>query len=196
MASTDTEPKYVFDKLVRNKNDALQLLSYALYCAAKNGMAHKWHKEGRTQLEIDANLKAYHQTIAQDSDVQLLFHESAKKLHAEYTQSVRAKAISEFVEKIQVNQVSKESTWQWAKTKLWDAVAGVAASVVVIVLCVGLASLFAGKEKRDAILEAGAEEAKDMVNGNLPVIDKYRDIMAKKHSSKEHQANVEQATLK
>lgn len=194
MASTD--PQYVFDILVKNKKDALQLLAYALYCTAKNGMANKLHNDGKSQFEIDNQLKNYHQTIARDTELQLLFHESAKKLHAEYTQSVRAKAIGEFVEKIQTNQASKETTWQWAKTKLWDAVAGVAASIIVIALCVGFASLFAGKDKRDAILQAGAEEARDMVNGEIPVVDKYREIMAKKHSDSERRMDTETASMK
>ncbi|MCQ6312457.1 hypothetical protein, partial [Citrobacter portucalensis] len=171
----------VFDILVKNKSDTLQLLAYAMYCVAKNNRANQLHKEGKSQVEIEAELKRYHTYVASDTTMQRLLHNEAQNVHAVYTRKIEQKVVKEFIKKVQTDPINKTSKRQWVAGKLTDAVSSILASVLVIVLCVGFASLFAGKEKRDALFEAGTEEAKNMMKGEIPVVDKYNAIMDKKN---------------
>lgn len=173
--------QYVFDILVKDKSDTLQLLAYAMYCVAKNGRANQLHKEGKSQAEIEIELKRYHTYVATDAIMQRFLHNEAQSVHAIYTRKIEQQVVKEFIKKVQTDPVNKTSKRQWVFGKLTDAVSSIFASIFVIVLCVGGASLFAGKEKRDALFEAGTEEAKNMMKGEIPVIDKYNDIMEKKN---------------
>lgn len=176
--------QYVFDILVKDKTDTVQLLAYAIYCIAKNERANQLHAEGKSQHEIELELKQYHETIVGNEVLQKLFHAEANSVHAKYTNKIELKIVKTFIKKVQTSSESKSSKTSWVLGKLGDAVAGILASIIVIAISVGLVSLFAGKEKRDAIWDAGTEEASNLVHGEVPILDKYRENLKKNREEK------------
>ena len=182
--------QYVFDILVKDKSDTLQLLAYAIYCIAKNERANKLHEEGKSQYDIEVELRQYHDTIVGNEVLQKLFHSEASNVHAQYTNKIELKIVRTFIKKVQESSENKPSKSKWFGTKVIDAVAGIAASVMVIVICVGFVSLFAGKEKRDALWDAGTEEASNLMHGEVPVLDKYKDNLRKNEEKKKASTNI------
>ena len=181
---TNPKKQYVFDILVKDKSDVLQLLTYAMYCRSKNETANKLHAEGKSQLEIEEELKHYHEMIAKNERLRHLMHLEAEAAHTKYTTKIEQKTVKEFIKKIQTSPDNKTSKTKWVMGKVADAVAGIAATITVIVLFVGGTSLFVDKEKRDAMFAAGTQEAEGLMKGEIPVLDKYRAIMAKKENDK------------
>ncbi|MDM2857121.1 hypothetical protein [Citrobacter sp. Cpo071] len=99
--------------------------------------------------------------------MQGFLHNEAQSVHAIYTRKIAQKVEKEFIKKVKTDPVKKTSKRQWAFGNLTYAVSSIFASIFVIVLCVGGTSLFSGKEKRDTLFEAGTEEAKNMMKGEL-----------------------------
>ncbi len=52
--------RWVFDALVKNREDKIGLIAYSLYKFEKNELAHRINSEGKTSTQIRSELKIFH----------------------------------------------------------------------------------------------------------------------------------------
>lgn len=177
-------PKYVFGALVKDKNQPLELMAYAIYKADKNEIAESLANLGKSQTEIDAALQHYHDSVLNSPGILTNYGNRARQigddLIFELLDETRAKARKDFVERV-MQTVKKDET---IATKIGnfalDAVKGVASTLFVIVLFGGVYSLFLSKDERSKYFEAVGQSVTDAATGEIPVVDKYREISKSK----------------
>jgi len=174
-------PKYVFSALVNDKNQPLELMAYAIYKADKNEIAESLANAGKSQTEIDAALKSYHDAVLNGPGILASYKNRALQigddLIIELKEETKEKARQDFIERV-MQTVKKDQTFA---TKLGnfalDAVKGVASTLFVIVIFGGVYSLFLDKDERARYYEAVGKSFVDVATGEVPVIDNYREMM-------------------
>lgn len=62
--------RWVFDALVKDREDKIGLIAYSLYKFEKNELAHRINSEGKTSAQIRSELKIFHNHALGDSRIQ------------------------------------------------------------------------------------------------------------------------------
>lgn len=177
------QSKYAFSEIVKDKEDPLQLLAYAIYKADKSEIAEQLNNAQRSPQEIEDELQNFHDAVIHSQGLHQSYHARANKigeaLFATTEAAIKAQALQDFVER--VLQIQKqEETWQHKLGKFFsDAIKGVLSTVVVIIIFSGVYSIFLTKEERDKLFNAAGQTIINTINGDLPVVDAYRNELKK-----------------
>lgn len=174
-------PKYVFSALVSDKNQPIQLLSYAIYKADKNEIAESLANANVPQVQIDAALQSYHDSVLNGPGIRDNYYQRAEQIGEdlifELVEQTKANARKDFIDRV-MQMVKKEETFA---TKLGnfivDAIRGVLSTLFVIILFGGIYSLTLAKDERARFYQAVGKTVVDAAAGEIPVIDNYRDMM-------------------
>ncbi|MGC8342252.1 hypothetical protein [Pantoea ananatis] len=174
-------PKHVFNALVTDKNQPIQLLSYAIYKADKNEIAEALANANVSQVQIDAALQSYHDSVLNGLSIRDNYYQRAKNigedLIIELVEQTKEKARKDFIDRV-MQMVKKEENFA---TKLGnfvvDAIRGVLSTLFVIILFGGIYSLTLAKDDRARFYQAVGKTVVDAAAGDIPVIDNYREMM-------------------
>lgn len=152
--------KWVFTELVRDANDPSQLIAYAIYKADKDDMANSMRVDHKTELEIQAALDAFHDSVASTprllanyrqksetvitslvvniaNDTEAKLNKQIDKIKAENASALAKegkKAVEEYHKKIKQSTASKQTKLGWLGEFTISGFSGVWATLLVISL--------------------------------------------------------------
>ncbi|NIE72780.1 hypothetical protein [Pantoea sp. Acro-807] len=192
-----TQKKYVFTALVTDKDQPLDLMAYAIYKADKNEIAESLGLAGKSDEEIDAELQRFHDLVLNSPSLISNYSVRARALGeglvVEIKDRIKKEAKADFIERVE-QLVKTEKSW-YNHVGMWvmDAIKGVSSTIIVIILFGGIYSLFLTKEERSNLYSAATQSVVDAASGEIPVVDKFREINAQKEREAQERAAKEQA---
>lgn len=188
--------QYVFNNLVADINQPLELMAYSIYKADKNEIAVNLGRAGLPKTQIDLELKKFHDLVLNSPSILQNYHTRARALGeglvVEIKQGIRDEAKADFIERVQQLVKTEKSWYHHLGVWIMDAIKGVASTIMVIILFGGVYSLTLTKEERSNLYSAAGQSVVDAVSGELPVIDKYKELKAQKERETKEKAAKEQ----
>lgn len=189
--------KFVFTALVNDKDQPLELMAYAIYKADKNELAESYEAQGQNSAFIDAELKRFHDHVLNSTSVLANYHVRARALGNRLVEKIeggiRDEAKQDFIDRVEQLVKTEKSWYHHFGAWFMDAIKGVSSTIMVIVLFGGIYSLSLSKEERSNLYSAAGQSVVDAVSGELPVIDKYRELKAQKEREAKQKAEKEKA---
>ena len=92
--------KWVFTELVKDPNDPMQLIAYAMYKADKDDHANQCRNRQMSELQITAELESYHDGIAHSRRKLNDYQDKARRMIDEVIQSVNDGVVYHYSKKI------------------------------------------------------------------------------------------------
>ena len=176
--------QHVFSSLVKDKDDPLQLLAYAIYKADKSEIAQKLSDNGRDPQQIDHELQNFHDAVIHSGGLQQSYYARAinigKALFEATEQGIKLRARQDFIERV-MQIVKTEQSWRYrAIAFLGEGIKGIMATTLVIILFSGIYALTLSKDERRKFLPAVEKSIADTLNGHIPLYDNYKDTLREK----------------
>lgn len=191
-----TQIKYVFNALVKDTNQPLELMAYSIYKSDKNEIAVHLGQQGTSKDNIDIALQQFHDSVLISPGLLQSYHARARALGeglvVEIKEGIKAEAKADFIERVEQLVKTEKSWYNHVGMWLMDAIKGVSSTLIVIILFGGVYSIFLTKEERSNLYSAATQSVVDAASGEIPVVDKYREIKAQKEREAKERAAKEQ----
>jgi hypothetical protein len=186
----------VFTALVNDKNQPLELMAYAIYKADKNEIAESLKAAQKTQPQIEAEIKAFHDLVLNSTSLLQNYHVRARALGQNLIDELKAGVASDarqdFIDRMEQLVKTEKSWFHYVGGFVMDAIKGVLSTLFVIVLFGGVYSLTLSKDDRAALYKATGQSLVDAATGELPVVDNFRNEMAKKKKEQQEKSDSQQ----
>jgi len=156
--------KWVFDLLVKDQNDTLGLLAYAIYKHRKSGVAKGMRQAGRKEEDIKQAMKNFHDMAVDGGDqlndykkeavrlLDVLEQKLTEQMNKQHTKEITQKR-NEIFKKIQHYSINEQSygrrLWNWLIGEIPKAIA----SFILTIMLLGLAAWFAPESTKKIIIE-------------------------------------------
>lgn len=179
--------KWVFNELVQDPDDPVQLIAYSMYKAVKNEHAVACQKRGMTETQVQTELERFHDSVAYSTMQLTDYTEKAKRAIEELVKSVDAQTSARFQQ--QLTTAEEEAKVNWAnKVSAYNAsvnppgiiekfcssitkwllggIAGVFGTAAAGMLIVGIVSVFMPNARE--VVRSGLKQAVDVILPSSP----------------------------
>lgn len=165
--------KWVFEALVKDDQDSIGLIAYALYKHKKHTLATSLRSEGKDEEHIQQQVQTFHDQTLQNNSLDD-YREKAKnfldKIFDELEENISARFEKEkaqlekqhkkdlanekrsLLQKIKNYQHANRAWYEKAGTWLLSGIPGIVSSFLVTCLIIGASVLFIPEDKRQAML--------------------------------------------
>lgn len=168
----------VYDSIVKDRNDSLQILAYALYKMDKFEIAKNNLAKGKSNSEIEGVLKSFHDSVAGSPRLIESYHERALSKGDNLLDCVKRviknEANQDFIERVFQLQKQQQSPAYRVIRFFLEGLKNLTATILAMILFSGVYALTLNKSERQKLLPAVTQSVMGLINGEVPVIDSYR----------------------